>query len=65
MKSNTLDYDNEILQKTKSVISNYLNYVKQLSNDVTGKSGVVSDEDLIDDISSLFAAVISLAVQMI
>nr|XP_012214979.1 PREDICTED: cytochrome P450 3A19-like [Linepithema humile] len=46
-----------LLQKPKSVASNYLNYVKQLSDDATGKSRAVSDEDVNDDIRNLYAAI--------
>ncbi|XP_067215787.1 cytochrome P450 4C1-like isoform X1 [Linepithema humile] len=57
VERDTLNYDNEILQKPKSVASNYLNYVKQLSDDATGESRAVSDEDVNDDIRNLYAAI--------
>lgn len=62
VERDTLNYDNEILQKPKSVASNYLNYVKQLSDDATGESRAVSDEDVNDDIRNLYAAVMSFIV---
>lgn len=55
----TLQDNNEIFQKSKSIFNNYWNRVKELRYNVTNKFCDVSDENIIDDLRNFFAIVIS------
>lgn len=56
MENNALYYNNiEYFEKPNSIVDNYLSYMRQF--DGTDKPSNVSDEDLVDDIRSLYSAV--------